>query len=82
MSFFCRIYSPLIKVKNPFPDKNYRAIVDENGKSTLQECEPVAPSLASDFSVSENALMGRFGSAPFRVTEDPVDFEKHINGLL
>ncbi len=60
-------------VENPNPLKNYVGEVDQNGKIVYTQKDPVSPSMAEDFSVSELALMGRESVSPMRIVTDPVD---------
>lgn len=68
----CRC-SKLSRTKNPRPLLSYEMLEDEDGNRKLVQRDPVAPSLAEDFSINANALYNRQGSSPIRTSSDLVD---------
>lgn len=63
------------RIGHPSHYKNYNAVYI-NGKTEIRECEPVSRSLASEFSVSMNAVLNRFGSSlSRRINVDAVDLQ-------
>lgn len=71
-SISCRHSKPL-RTNNPRPLLSYEMLEDAEGNRKLVQRDPVAPSLAEDFSINTNALYNRQGSAPLRTSADLVD---------
>ena len=65
--------SKLLRTKNPRPLLSYEMQEDEEGNRKLVQRDPVAPSMAEDFSINANALYNRQGSSPIRTSADLVD---------
>lgn len=63
--------------------KNYAVSETEEKGRTFDPCEPVAPSLASDYDVITNAMYKSLrGRVPSREVLDPCDAESFINDLI
>lgn len=82
MSVTCRKQIKTERKPSPFPMLNYNSEQDEYGNVKLTQCEPVALSLAEDFSVTANAASGKTSAARYRVSSDLVDIENKLNQLI
>lgn len=82
MSVTCRKQIKTKREPSPFPMLNYDSVQDENGNVKLSQCEPVAMSLAEDFSVTANAASGKTSAPRYRLSGDPVDIENKLNQLI
>lgn len=69
-------------IPNPTPLKVYRKEEDEDGIPRLVECNLVPDVPAEQFSVTENSLLNREGSASYRISSDPVDVEERLSKLI
>lgn len=79
MCIFKRFPETPLVVSNPNPLQNFKAELDDKGKIVFSPKDPVAPSLASEFSVTELALINRdVKISPRRVSSDVVDVEKNL----
>ena len=76
--------SPLPEAsENPYKMLCYAVENDDFGNQKLIECEPVAVSLASAYSVSENYLTGRQSSLRHNFPNtDLVDMSEKLNELI
>lgn len=82
MSVTCRKQTKTEFSVSPHPNLNSNAICDEDGIIKHQICEPVALSLAEDFSVMANAASGKTSATRYRVSGDLVDMEDKLNKLI
>lgn len=71
-SLNCRAHGSYEK-SDPFPLINGEYVVNENGVRKFVERDPVAPSMACDFSVVSNAMYHGFAISQVRDNIDPVD---------
>ena len=81
-SISCRRHEHMPEEPNPWQLKYYSLEYDENGNRKLVECECVAPSLADDYSVMNNALLRGMSHGAFRLQTDLVDFNNKLNALI
>lgn len=82
MSVTCRKQIKTKRQPSPFPMLNYNSEQDEYGNVKLIQSEPVALSLAEDFSVTANAASGKRSAARYRVSSDPVDMDSKLSQLI
>lgn len=82
MSVTCRKQIKTKREPSPFPMVNFNSEQDEHGNVKLTVCEPVALSLAEDYSILSNAAAGKTASPRYRVSSDPVDMPNKLNQLI
>lgn len=78
MHYLCRFPQVPSTALNPMPILNYSVSLDDDGKPVFTPKEPVALSLAAEFSVSEMALVNSPKVSPRRSSKDIVDVDKML----
>ena len=81
-NFLSTRFSPSVATPNPRPLKYYQMQSDEKGNVKFVETEPVAPSMAEDFSINTNAMLNRTGQPAYRITTDVTELEEELSKLM
>lgn len=68
--------------ENPFPLVNYEVVSTEEGDRKLVECPVVALSMAADYSIETNSILGRVGGSFYRVSGDVLDLPEKLSQVL
>ena len=77
-----RVQQQRERVENPTPLKYYEVQENENGERKFVPADIVKPSMASDFSVQNNAIYNRIAHGiSARISCDLVDFDNKVNEL-
>lgn len=81
-NFLSTRFSPSVATSNPRPLKYYQMQSDEKGNVKFVETEPVAPSMADDFSINTNAMLNRTGFASYRINTDVTEIDEQLSKLI